>query len=136
MSARVLVVEDNPENMELMVYLLQSAGHTVFQAVDGGAGLALAKRELPDLVLCDVRMPVMDGYELARRLKSDPALWATPVVAVTASASGADRSEALAAGFDEFVVKPIDPEAFLRHLPTLLALHEDGTTTESGAGCP
>jgi two-component system cell cycle response regulator len=132
----VLVIEDNRENMELMVYLLEAAGHTVFQAFDGAAGLELAGREVPDLVLSDVRMPVMDGYEVARRLKSDPGLRTIPVVAVTASASGAHRSEALAAGFDEFIVKPIDPEAFLRHLPVLLALHENGGCAEPGPGCP
>lgn len=126
MSARVLVIEDNRESMELTVYVLEAAGHTVFQALDGAARLEIATRERPDLVLCDVRMPVMDGAAVARNLKSHPGLRGMPVVAITASASEADRREALAAGFDKFITTPIDPGVFLRHLPTPLAPHEGG----------
>ncbi|MDZ7842838.1 MAG: response regulator [Gammaproteobacteria bacterium] len=85
LQAKVLVIEDNPENMALLVYLLRSAGHTVFQAVDGAAGLEAADREAPDLVLCDVRMPGLDGYEVAKRLRSDASLREVPLVAVSAS---------------------------------------------------
>lgn len=121
MKAKILVIEDNPENMALLVYLLQSAGHTVFQAGDGETGLATAGQESPDLVLCDVRMPVLDGYEVAKRLRGDAALQSVPVVAVTASVSGADRERALAAGFDDFVTKPIDPARFLEQVQEFLA---------------
>lgn len=121
-QAKVLVIEDNPENMALLVYLLQSAGHTVFQATDGAEGLETASREAPDLILCDVRMPVLDGYEVAKRLRSDVSLLEVPLVAVTASVSGADRDKALAAGFDHFVSKPIEPAQFLAQIPDFLRL--------------
>ena len=120
MKSRILVVEDNAENMELMVYLLQSAGYAVSTATDGAAGLEAARREHPGLVLCDMRMPVLDGLEVARRLKGDPALRDIRLVAVTASASGADRNEALAAGFDDFITKPIDPAVFLGQVEEFL----------------
>lgn len=126
MRARVLVIEDNRENLDLLVYLLESGGYAALTARDGVAGLGAAAREPPDLILCDIRMPVMDGFEVARRLKSDPALRAIPIVAVTASASGADRDEALAAGFDDFVTKPIDPETFLQQVRTMLGAHHAG----------
>lgn len=121
-QAKVLVIEDNPENMALLVYLLRSAGHTVLQATDGAQGLETAAREAPDLVLCDVRMPVVDGYEVAKRLRSDVSLREVPLVAVTASVSGADREKALAAGFDDFVSKPIEPAQFLEQVRGFLRL--------------
>jgi two-component system cell cycle response regulator len=119
-KSRILVVEDNAENMELMVYLLQSAGYAVSTATDGAGGLEAAGREHPGLVLCDMRMPVLDGLEVARRLKGDPALRDIRLVAVTASASGADRNQALAAGFDDFITKPIDPVVFLGQVEEFL----------------
>lgn len=120
MNARVLVIEDNRDNMDLLVYLLQSAGHEVLTAIDGAQGLDVASRETPALIFCDIRMPGVDGFEVARRLKSDVALKAIPLVAVTASVAGADRNDALEAGFDEFISKPIDPEQFLKQVETLL----------------
>lgn len=120
MNGRVLVIEDNPENMELLVYLLRTSGNEVLTAEEGESGLAVAEREVPDLILCDIRMPVMDGFEVARRLKRDPALRDIPLIAVTASVSGADRESSLAAGFDDFVAKPIDPEKFLGQVTELL----------------
>lgn len=121
-QAKVLIIEDNPENMALLVYLLQSAGHTVFQAADGAEGLEAAGRDRPHLVLCDIRMPIVDGYEVAKRFRSDQSLRDVPLVAVTASVTGADREKALAAGFDEFVSKPIDPAEFLERIGEFLQL--------------
>ena len=74
MSARVLIIEDNPANLELMTYLLGAFGHTVLAAEDGHHGLEAASREQPDLIICDVQLPDIDGYEVARRLESDPEL--------------------------------------------------------------
>jgi CheY-like chemotaxis protein len=74
MVARILVVEDNPTNLELMTYLLQAFGHTVLTACDGEEGLLRARREKPDLIVCDVQLPKLDGREVARQLKSDPEL--------------------------------------------------------------
>lgn len=119
--ARILVIEDHALNLELMVYLLQAAGHEVLCASDGDTGLALALRERPDLVLCDIQMPGTDGLAVATALRADPGLASLPLIAVTAAAMAGDRERALAVGFDALIAKPIDPPAFLSmiepHLP-------------------
>lgn len=121
MSARILVIEDNPANLELMTYLLKAFGYTTFTATDGAEGLAAARREGPDLIICDVQLPNMDGFEVARHAKSDPGLHSIPLIAVTALAMVGDRDRILAAGFDGYLTKPINPETFVRqieaHLP-------------------
>src|SRR5438128_2256088 len=99
-----------------MAYLLRIFGHTVAAAEDGRQGIEAAHREHPDLIVCDVQMPDMDGYEVARHLKSDPELRATPLVAVTALAMVGDRDRVLAAGFDGYLAKPINPETFVRQM--------------------
>lgn len=125
--ARILVVEDNPINLELTTYLLRAAGHEVLAAADGVAGLAAATRERPDLIVCDIQMPGLDGYEVARALKADPALRRVPLLAVTALAMVGDRERAMAAGFDQHVSKPIDPETFIATLAALLP-HQTATS--------
>lgn len=117
--ARILIIEDNPTNLQLMVYLLQAFGHTPLAAPDGETGL-LRAAEWPDLILCDVQLPGIDGFEVARRLKSDPALHAIPLVAVTALAMVGDRDRVLGAGFDGYLTKPIEPETFIRLLAPYL----------------
>src|SRR6185436_8740413 len=112
MSARILVIEDNPANLDLMTYLLSAFGHTPLTADDGEAGLAVAQSQAPDLIICDVQLPGMDGYEIARWLKSHPQTQAIPLIAVTALAMVGDRDKMLKAGFDGYVAKPIDPETF------------------------
>ena len=113
MSTRILVVEDNWENLELMRYLLKAHGHVVFVAADGAAAVEIAQREIPDLVLCDVQMPEMDGYEVLSRLRSTPALAHVPVVAVTALSASDERHHMAQAGFDGLLPKPISPESFV-----------------------
>src|SRR5829696_4385409 len=98
--ARILVIEDNPANRDLMVYLLSAFGHTPLEAADGQVGLALAQREKPDLVLCDLQLPVLSGYEIIRALRANAEQASTRVVAVTAYAMLGNREEALAAGFN------------------------------------
>jgi CheY-like chemotaxis protein len=122
--ARLLIIEDHADNLELMRYLLTAFGHQPVAAMDGLAGLAAAARERPDLILCDLQLPGVDGLEVARRLKADAALRPVPLVAVTALAMVGDRERILAAGFDGYISKPIVPEtfvpqieAFLRHAP-------------------
>ena len=110
--ARILVIEDNPANMQLMVYLLQAFGHDTFDATDGETGLIVAKKELPDLILCDLQMPGIDGYEVARRIRLEPQLKAMSLVAVTAYAMVGDREKVFAAGFNGYIPKPINPELF------------------------
>ena len=114
--ARVLVVEDQAENLDLMVYLLTAFGHETVVARDGAEGLAVAAQARPDLVVMDLQMPVMDGYEAATRLKADPGLAQIPVVAVTAYAMVGDQERILQRGFDGYLTKPIDPESFVSEL--------------------
>jgi two-component system, cell cycle response regulator len=116
MSARILVIEDNPANLELMTYLLRACGYQALSAVDGEAGLALAQLEKPDVVVCDIQLPKMNGYEVAKRLKSAGQTRSIPVIAVTAFAMEGDKQRALAAGFDGYIGKPIEPETFVREL--------------------
>ncbi|MGE3539641.1 MAG: response regulator [Candidatus Tectimicrobiota bacterium] len=118
--ARILVIEDNLANLELMTYLLGAFGHTILTAQDGAEGLQAVQREMPDLILCDVHLPVLDGYEVARWLKSHPLLRSIPLLAVTALAMVGDRDLSLAAGFDGYIAKPITPETFLSDVELFL----------------
>ncbi|MBV8558925.1 MAG: response regulator [Planctomycetaceae bacterium] len=120
METRILVIEDHPDNLELMGYLLQSFGYTPILAGVGEEGCDAARREVPDLILCDIHLPDIDGHEIARRLKSDPAMRAIPLVAVTALAMVGDRSKVLASGFDGYLAKPIVPETFVKQVETFL----------------
>jgi CheY-like chemotaxis protein len=122
MMSRILVVEDNETSLDLITYLLEAFGHTPLVARDGVEGLEIARREQPDLILIDVHMPKMDGYELVRQLKHEPALQATPLIAVTALAMVGDRERALIAGFDGYIAKPIDPEILPVQVETFLRL--------------
>jgi CheY-like chemotaxis protein len=110
--ARILVVEDSPDIRVLIRMLLEAAGHDVLTASDGRAGVDKARAERPDLVLMDLSLPVVSGWEAAREIKDDPATASIPVVAVTAHAMHGDRERALAAGCDGFIAKPIDEETF------------------------
>jgi len=118
--ARILVTEDHALNLELMAYLLQAAGHEALCATDGDAGLAMALRERPDLVLCDIQLPGTDGHAVATALRGHPLLASLPLVAVTAAAMAGDRDRALAAGFDALIAKPIEPATFLALIAPLL----------------
>lgn len=113
MTARILIIEDHPDNMELMLCLLNAFGHIVLPAVDGEKGLDIARRELPDLILCDIHLPKMDGYGVLQHLKCEPALRRIPVIAITALAMVGDRQKVLTAGFDGYLGKPIEPEMFV-----------------------
>jgi CheY-like chemotaxis protein len=122
--SRILVIEDNAANLELMLYLLRASGHETIAAGDGEEGLALARRERIDLVVCDVQLPRLDGYGVVRALKADAALAWIPVVAVTALAMVGDRPKILAAGFDGYLAKPITPETFVSELESYI--HRNG----------
>ncbi|HEY2924865.1 MAG TPA: response regulator [Candidatus Eisenbacteria bacterium] len=114
MPLKVLIVEDDPDSLELMTYLFRAFGHEALGAGSGDMALRVAASASPDLILCDLRLPGMDGYQLLTRLKADPALQSIPVVAVTAYAMPGDRERVMSAGFDGYVSKPIDPENFVR----------------------
>ncbi|TMQ01574.1 MAG: response regulator [Verrucomicrobia bacterium] len=120
MPARVLIIEDNLANLELMTYLLVAFGHVPLTTQNGEEGLAAARRETPDVIVCDIQLPGIDGYSVARQIKAEAALRAIPVVAVTALAMVGDREKALASGFDGYVSKPIDPETFVAHVESFL----------------
>jgi len=119
-GARILIVEDTPHNLELMTYLLNASGHTVIPATTGERGLALARIERPDLMVLDVQLPDTDGYQVLAQLRADPDLAVTPVVAVTSYAMVGDSDSALAAGFDGYLSKPIDPVSFARDIDAQL----------------
>lgn len=133
---RVLVIEDNPANMELMVYLLEAFGYEAVAAADGRQGLAQARAEQPALVVCDVHLPQLDGYEVVRAFKDDPLLRAIPVVAVTALAMAGDREKLIAAGFDGYLSKPIDPEQFVQSLEQYLLRGQQAASSRNGERRP
>ena len=120
MSAHIVLIEDHPDNMELMAYLLEAAGYTYSCATDGAEGLQAIRRERPDLIICDLQMPIVDGFEVLRQLRQDPSLHHTPIVAVTAQCMPGDRQKILRAGFDDYFSKPIEPQAFVAQLETCL----------------
>ncbi|MFN9475099.1 response regulator [Acidovorax sp.] len=121
MVARILVIEDDEASRMLVTYLLEADGYHVYSAPDGRAGVRAALEHGPDLILSDLQMPVMDGYEVARLLHADPAWRRAPLVAVTAFSMPGDREKALEVGFQDHISKPIDPERFVRQVEAYLA---------------
>lgn len=138
MAARILIVEDNQTNLELMTYLLTAYGHRVLTAGDGEEGLAAVAAHRPDLIVCDVHMPKLDGYAVAHRLKADPELARIPLLAVSALAMVGDREKILATGFDGYIAKPIEPEAFVAEVEAFLHpdQHTAPPTALRGAAAP
>jgi two-component system, cell cycle response regulator DivK len=110
MGNNILYIEDNPDNMRLVQRALESRGYHLFQAKNGLDGVQLAENEEIDLILLDINLPDIDGYEVARRLRSSPkrALMSTPIIAVTANALKGDAERALEAGCDVYMSKPIN----------------------------
>jgi two-component system, cell cycle response regulator DivK len=113
MSKKILVVEDSEDNRQILRDLFSAAGYDVIEAHDGAEGLAMATNHRPDLILMDIQMPVMDGYEATRRIKADPALKAIPVIAVTSYALAGDEQKTQAAGCDGYIAKPFSPREML-----------------------
>jgi two-component system cell cycle response regulator DivK len=111
--AKILVVEDNPANMTLAVFLLESAGHTVLSATDAEAGLTMARQDQPELILMDIQLPGMDGLAATALLKGDESTRAIPVVALTALAMKGDEERIRAAGCDGYIAKPLAYKDFL-----------------------
>jgi two-component system cell cycle response regulator DivK len=117
---KVLLVEDNEMNRDMLSRRLVRKGYEVCMAVDGAEGVALAKSKMPDVILMDISLPVMDGLEATRRIKADEQTAAIPVIALTAHAMGEDRDKALAAGCEDYDTKPIDLPRLLEKIETLL----------------
>ena len=113
MSKRILVVEDQEDNRQILRDLLGSVGYEMMEAWDGAAGVAAAKEQRPDLILMDIQMPLMDGYEATRRIKAEPELKTIPIIVVTSYALSGDEGKARDAGCDAYVAKPFSPRALL-----------------------
>jgi two-component system cell cycle response regulator DivK len=120
MSKRILVVEDHEDNRQILRDLLGSAGFEMIEAGDGEAALRMAAAEQPDLILMDVQLPVLDGYEATRRIKADPRLKAIPIIVVTSYALSGEEVRARRAGCDAYVAKPYSPRQLLAKIRTYL----------------
>ena len=120
MSAVILIIEDNPTSRELAAYLLGKRGHSVLAAADGAEGLRVLREQPVDLVLCDLQMPRVNGYELVQQVRADAKLRGLAVLAVTALSMPGDRNKALDAGFDGYFSKPIDPTIFVGQIEAFL----------------
>jgi CheY-like chemotaxis protein len=118
--ATILVVEDNEMNRDMLTRRLKRHGHKVLTAIDGAQGVAMATQEQPEIVLMDMSLPVLDGWEATRRLKADAATAGIPVIALTAHAMESDREQALAAGCDDYDTKPIELPRLLEKISRLL----------------
>jgi two-component system cell cycle response regulator len=118
--ARILIIEDNVHNLELMSYLLTAHGFEIETAIDGERALRSLRDGTFDLIICDVHLPKIDGLQVVSVIKSSSASAAVPVIAVTALAMVGDRERLLAAGFDAYIAKPIDPAAFLKEIQVIL----------------
>ncbi len=130
MRTKVLVIEDNEQNLYLTTFLLESAGLEVIQARDGRKGIDAAHRLTPDLILLDIQLPSMDGYAVARELRKDARLVHIHIVAVTSYAMLGDRDKAMKAGCTGYIEKPINPETFLDDIAHYLP----PATRSKGAG--
>ncbi len=116
----ILIIEDHTDNLELMSYLLKAFGYATLAAADGLTGLELARSRQPELIVCDIQLPGIDGFEIARRLKQDDGLRKIPLVAITALAMVGDRERVIEAGFDGYIAKPIAAETFVSDIENFL----------------
>jgi len=121
MSQTVLLIEDQEDNRRILRALLTSAGFEIVEAVDGEAGVAAARAHVPDLILMDIQLPVIDGLEATRRIKARPELRHIPIIAVTSYALSGDEAKAREAGCDDYVTKPFRPRQLLAKIKEQLA---------------
>jgi CheY-like chemotaxis protein len=121
--AKILLVEDNEMNRDMLSRRLERKGYQVILAVDGEQGVKMAQNESPHLILMDMSLPVIDGWEATRQLKADPAARAIPIIALTAHAMAGDREKALEAGANDYDTKPIDLPRLLSKMEALLSAH-------------
>jgi len=119
--AKLLFIEDNEMNRDMLTRRLEKRGYTVVLAADGATGIAMANTEKPDLILMDMSLPGIDGWEASRQLKADTSTASIPIVALTAHAMAEDRERALAAGCDEYETKPVDLTSLLTKMDALLS---------------
>jgi two-component system cell cycle response regulator DivK len=112
-TKRILVVEDEEDNRQILRDLLTSGGYDMIEAETGQDAISAAEANRPDLILMDIQLPILDGYEATRRIKADPSLRSIPVIAVTSYALSGDEAKARAAGCNDFVPKPFSPRQLL-----------------------
>ena len=120
MPKTILLIEDNEQNRYLCTFLLENHGYDVVTAPDGAAGIELAGRIRPDLILLDIQLPVLDGYAVARELRHNPELESIPIIAVTSYAMTGDREKTIEAGCNGYIEKPINPETFVVEIERFL----------------
>jgi two-component system, cell cycle response regulator DivK len=118
--SRILVIEDNDNNMYLITFILQKMGHLVLQAVTGEQGVEAAVREVPDLILMDIQLPGIDGFEATTQIRASAAARRVPIVAITSFAMTGDRERLLAAGCNGYIEKPIDPDTIMAQISGFL----------------
>jgi two-component system cell cycle response regulator DivK len=126
MKKRILAIEDHAENRRILGYLLASAGFEMIEAVTGEEGVAAAEKERPDLIIMDIQLPGLDGYEATRRIKANPALRHIPIIVVTSYALSGDDVKAFEAGCDAYVTKPFVPRELLAKIRMYLAQQPGG----------
>ncbi|HTI99964.1 MAG TPA: response regulator [Dongiaceae bacterium] len=126
MKPTVLLIEDHEQNRYLATFLLERHGYAVVAAADGPAGIELARTAPPALILLDIQLPLMDGYAVARELRSNPALRDIPIIAVTSYAMVGDREKSLAAGCNGYIEKPINPDTFVTEIERFLPPEQKG----------
>lgn len=137
MTKNILVIEDQEQNLYLMKYILEAHGYKVVLARDGEQGLTAARAEFPDLILLDIQLPTINGYDVAQRLKSDPDLSSIPIVAVTSYAMPGDRERVMSVGCSGCIEKPIDPEKFISQINGYITNHSiqpSGNNPPTGSG--
>jgi len=137
-NPKILLVEDNESSRDMLARRLARRGYQVISAMDGKRGIAMAREQSPDLIVMDMSLPEMDGWEATRRLKADPATQAIPIVALTAHAMASDRKKAMDAGCDDYHTKPVDFETLVRSLEAFLearnSLARTGTIVPASMG--
>jgi two-component system, cell cycle response regulator DivK len=126
MKTKVLVIEDNEQNMYLVNFILEFQGYEVIQARNGSDGISMAREHQPDLILLDIQLPILDGYTVARELRKIKAIQNVPIVAVTSYAMPGDREQALAAGCNGYIEKPINPDTFINEIKQFIQADTDG----------
>jgi two-component system cell cycle response regulator DivK len=127
MAKRILVIEDTEDNRRILRDLLTNAGFEVIEALDGAAGVAAAASERPDLILMDIQLPIVDGYEASRRIKSNPELRHIPIIAITSYALAGDEEKTAAAGCEGYLAKPVSPRQVLAMVRDFLSKETNGT---------
>ncbi|MCX5814299.1 MAG: response regulator [Proteobacteria bacterium] len=116
MKKKILVIEDNEQNLYLVTFILEKHGYEVFAAQDGQEGINMAVSIMPELILLDIQLPVMDGYAVARHLRANPDLAQIPIIAVTSYAMTGDREKTIEAGCNGYIEKPINPDTFIQQV--------------------